>query len=315
MRVFIDTNIFLSFYHLTSEDLEELKKLTVLIKNKEIDLLLPQQVIDETWRNRASKLNDSLKDFKKLKFAFTYPAYCKDYDQYVAMKEIQKQLEKLHSEMLEQIQSDVDGHKLAADVLLQDLFDTANRIERTQDLILAAKERIELGNPPGKKGSLGDAVNWETLIRSVPNEVDIILIADDADFYSPLDTNKIDEFLEMEWKEKKKSNLISYRKLSYFFKDHFPDINLQAELDKDGLINQLSVSATFSTTHILIARLSKYDGFTHKQAEDLFDALLVNDQVRLIITDDDVHTFYEGIYEKYGQVKPEFAEKIGGLLA
>ncbi len=36
INLFIDTNIFHSFFHLTSEDLEELKKLAVLIDNNEI---------------------------------------------------------------------------------------------------------------------------------------------------------------------------------------------------------------------------------------------------------------------------------------
>jgi hypothetical protein len=34
INLFIDTNIFLSFFHLTNEDLEELKKLVALIEKK-----------------------------------------------------------------------------------------------------------------------------------------------------------------------------------------------------------------------------------------------------------------------------------------
>ena len=50
INLFIDTNIFLSFYHLTSEDLEELKKLFVLIDKNEIQLFLPTQVRNELER-------------------------------------------------------------------------------------------------------------------------------------------------------------------------------------------------------------------------------------------------------------------------
>ena len=42
MYLFIDTNIFLSFYHFTKEDLEELKKLGVLLKQKKVILYLPE---------------------------------------------------------------------------------------------------------------------------------------------------------------------------------------------------------------------------------------------------------------------------------
>ena len=42
MNVYIDTNILLSFFHLTSDDLEELDKLVVLLKQKKIKRLLPE---------------------------------------------------------------------------------------------------------------------------------------------------------------------------------------------------------------------------------------------------------------------------------
>ena len=41
MYLFIDTNVFLSFLHYSSDDLEELKKLEVLLRNGRIRLLLP----------------------------------------------------------------------------------------------------------------------------------------------------------------------------------------------------------------------------------------------------------------------------------
>ena len=52
MNLFIDTNIFLSFFHFTKDDLEEIRKLEVLIDKKEVVLWLPEQVQDEFHRNR-----------------------------------------------------------------------------------------------------------------------------------------------------------------------------------------------------------------------------------------------------------------------
>ena len=40
MNLFIDTNIFLSFYHLSSDDLEELRKLAALLEQKKATLYL-----------------------------------------------------------------------------------------------------------------------------------------------------------------------------------------------------------------------------------------------------------------------------------
>ena len=61
INLFIDTNIFLSFFHWTSEDLEELKKLIVLMDNDEIRLFLPEQVRNEFARNRGAKIVDAMR--------------------------------------------------------------------------------------------------------------------------------------------------------------------------------------------------------------------------------------------------------------
>jgi len=59
--LFIDTNILLSFYHLTNEDIEELKKLIVLIDNDKITLFLTDHVQNEFYRNRGSKIAYAMK--------------------------------------------------------------------------------------------------------------------------------------------------------------------------------------------------------------------------------------------------------------
>ncbi len=61
MNVFIDTNVFLSFCHLTNYDLEELRKLKVLLEKGNVVLHLLDQTVDESRRNRESKIADALK--------------------------------------------------------------------------------------------------------------------------------------------------------------------------------------------------------------------------------------------------------------
>jgi hypothetical protein len=74
---------------------------------------------------------------------------------------------------------------------------------------------MSVGNPPGKKGSLGDAINWEALLENVPDGEDLYLIADDRDYFSVLDENKPREFLIREWKEKRESDVFFYRRPDY----------------------------------------------------------------------------------------------------
>src|SRR5438552_846023 len=58
--LFIDTNVLLSFLKMRPEDLEELRKVCLLIRRKRIDLYLPEQVRDEFRRNRASAIQTAL---------------------------------------------------------------------------------------------------------------------------------------------------------------------------------------------------------------------------------------------------------------
>jgi len=299
MQVFIDTNVFLSFFHLTGEDLVELEKLAVLIENKEIELFLPQQVIDETWRNRANKINDSLAPFKKSKFALSFPAYCKSYDEYPDLQKAIKSCEELHSSMVNAITKDIEKRELAADKILKRLFDLAKVTPTTDKLLSDARNRMDIGNPPGKRGSLGDAINWLSFLKASSKFKKSAMVADDSDFVSPLNTDRLADFLSDEWKQTHLSELKFYRKLSAFFKDNFPDINLATELEKDLHIEKLASSSNFAQTHAQIAKLKEFNSFTKKQAEDLALALILNSQVRWIADDEDVHEFFTKLYHDH----------------
>jgi len=60
MKLFLDANVYLSFYHLTNDSLEELRKLITLIKTNKIELVLPEQDIDEIERQRENKICESI---------------------------------------------------------------------------------------------------------------------------------------------------------------------------------------------------------------------------------------------------------------
>jgi predicted nucleic acid-binding protein len=115
-NLFIDTNVFLSFYHLSNDDLEEIHKLAVLIERKEIRLWLTEQVEDEFSRNREVKVYDAIKKLKEHKIKGAFPQFCKDYNEYEELKELQsnygktlypvnlKRMKKLTSYLMPQIE-------------------------------------------------------------------------------------------------------------------------------------------------------------------------------------------------------------------
>ena len=301
MYLFIDTNIFLSFYHLTKDDLKELRKLSLLIKKGDVNLILTDQVEMEFWRNRENKIADSIRRLKDQKLNLEFPQLCKGYKEYSALRKLQDEYKKSHSELLTKIMDDVENNTLQADEIIIDLFEKADCVESIEKYISDAKYRINIGNPPGKNGSLGDAINWGILLDKIPLNEKLFLVSDDKDFYSKVDVNKPKEYLVREWKEKVNSDVFFYRRLSPFFKEHFPDINLASDLEKDILVARLILSENFAETHLAISQLKQYDEFSTIQVNSILRAYIDNSQIRLIAEDGDLKSFLESLIETHSE--------------
>lgn len=203
MHLFIDTNILLSFYHLTSDDLEELRKLVVLLKQNKVRLYLTNQVIDEFSRNRESKIADAIKRLKDQKLSLQFPPMCKDYPEYNELRELQKGYDEKHAALLSKLNADIAARNLRADEVIEELFDEAIRLTTDDEVTSRARLRVDVGNPPGKNGSLGDAINWELLLAEVPKKEDLYFVTEDRDYVSALDENLFKDFLLDEWKKKR----------------------------------------------------------------------------------------------------------------
>lgn len=315
MNIFIDSNVFLSFYHLSSDELEELKKLAVLIREGQVRLLLPEQVAHEFERNRAGKIADAVKRLRAQSSSLQIPQLGRQYEEYDKLRKAHKELEKNLSKMTDQIEEDATRQSLEADAVVEELFNVAEQIPRSDELTDRARNRMDLGDPPGKKGSLGDAINWEALLDAAPEGEDLYLISDDGDFFSPLDREAIDPYLVNEWAEKKGSDLHPYNRLSSLFRDHFPDIELAAELEKDLLIQQLSASGSFESTHKSVSRLSRYSDFTESQINAIVEAAITNSQIYWIARDPDVNQFLQALVNgREDMIDPENLPKVKYVL-
>jgi predicted nucleic acid-binding protein len=288
MNIFIDTNIYLSFYHLTSDELEELRKLKVLLEQHQIRLLVPEQVIDEFKRNRENKIHDALKRFTEQKLNNQFPQMCKEYPEYQDIQTAAREFEQAKSELLEHLRDDVQNEQLKADEIIGELFKNADMTPITQEVRERARTRFDQGNPPGKKKSYGDAINWETLLSVLEQGEDLYFISDDKDYQSPLNKEKFDYFLLKEWAELKRSDLIFFQRLSSFLKMKFPHIKLATELEKEILIDQLEHSACFLDTRKTLKRLIKHADLTTEEVNDIVRAAISNNQIYWIINDSDI---------------------------
>ncbi|POG11475.1 hypothetical protein BGP84_17700 [Pseudomonas putida] len=81
-------------------------------------------------------------------------------------------------------------------------------------------------------------------------------------------------------------------------------------------ISELAESSSFSTTHWAISNTTTYlNQLTKDDAELLFRAALNNNQIRWIITDDDVNAFYLSLVNRWvTEIEPELAELVIELL-
>lgn len=293
-NVFIDSNIWLSLYHFTNDDLEQFGKLKEL-NGTDIKLFVPQQVYNEVKRNREAKLKDTFKQFEIKSIQF--PAFCKEYEEYEKFFEDYTNILNRYRIWKTKIDTDIKNRSLPADKTINSFFEAAELFE-CDSLVEKAFIRYRLGNPPGKDNRYGDAVNWECLLASVPDGEDLYLISSDKDYRSELFDGAINPFLEDEWKSKKHSNIFFYKNLVPFLNEQFKNIQLKSEQEKQELILKLNNSPNFESTHGIIAMLYKQTGWTDSQIEDLCAAVENNNQVRWILRDTDVLHFYSNILSR-----------------
>jgi len=316
MNIFIDTNIFLSFYHFSNDDLEELKKLSLLLQQGKAKLYLPEQVVQEFRRNRDNKIADALKQLREQKLDLRFPQFCKEYDEYENLRQLQRSYSKLHADLIKKAIEDIQSENLKADKVIQDLFENGISIPENKTINELASKRMAIGNPPGKNGSLGDALNWEALLENIPNEENLYFLTDDKDYASPIDSNVFNTYLSQEWKTHKKSEVVFYRSLSEFFKEHFPKISLASETEKDLDIQNLADSSSFVQTHAIISKLNKYSDFTIAQVNAIIAATVSNNQVYWIITDVDVNDFLmKVIAGKESKLNPANLNEMFGIMS
>jgi len=295
--LFVDANIFLSFYHFSNDDLDELQKLVDLIEKEEIILYATAQVVDEVKRNRDNKVQEGYKKFKEINFKVSFPQMCKGYPEYNSIRRAFGTAEHQRIELDKKLSMDISSRTLKADEVISELLALATIIESSQVMDTAHK-RYLAGNPPGKNDSYGDAITWEALLQGFPSGEDLFFLSDDKDYRSPLKEEEFNSFLEEEWARTKDSRIHYYPRLSAFFNEHHKEIALRLEEEKKSLIEALRISGNFATTHTIVRRLNKISEFSDSEIAQLVEAALSNDQVYSIMTDSDLKRLFEEILKE-----------------
>ena len=209
MKVFIDTNVYLSFFGVDPNlpALLEFKKL-LKDKNSKVELIVTQQLFDEYERNVGSIMDMSRQQLAKE--AFDLKLVAPEYLEKEFKNDINKIIEKaklLKEKKLEKLEKSF----LETEKVISEIFSLGINIPLTDEIILKAKERCDRGNPPRKiktspenNTSYGDAINWESILSSVNDN--LIIISNDPDYAELFKKQKIiNRFLKKEWNKKGKT--------------------------------------------------------------------------------------------------------------
>ena len=317
--LFIDANVYLDFYRLPSDDLLEVVKLQALVEQREVALYVTKHLEDEVWRNRERQLAVTLKTLKEQRPGGVFPQVIRNYAEFEDLRVARSNYEDMLVHLENQVRRDAKFADLPADSVLQNLFVSAGSSRVAPWTLDAAQRRSMLGNPPGKPGSVGDAIHWEVLLSKVPHGKDLHIITRDTDFSSPLDDRRLSRFLLEEWRERVGSRVHLHRTMNEFFGAASLDINLEFEEQRSSDVDDLVNAGSFKATHRAIEKLSAYDNLSTTEIADLVFALHTNPQIHAIRDDLDVKAFYSAIWQKYGDtidldtIASEARESMGDL--
>lgn len=279
INVFIDTNIFLNFYHFSNEDLDNLSDLLKLIEVEKVNLYVTGQVIDEYNRNRETKIHDAIKRLNSNDIKSELPQMCLDYPEVKDLKNAERIFKEKKKLLISKVSADIASKSLKADKVIKQLFGKAKLIPITETIHKIAKKRIERGNPPGKNGSLGDAINWESLLANFHGFEDFHFVSGDFDYSSPINENELLDFLKDEWVRIIGPNIFYHRTFYQFLKVTFPDIKLITEEIKNSKIEAFRLSPSFDAARARLAELYKINDFTDDQIGKIIEASISNTQI------------------------------------
>jgi predicted nucleic acid-binding protein len=309
-QLLIDTNVLLRFYAYSDDSLTEVEKLSALQKSGEINIIVTDQIVEEHYRNRDRELAESIKRLEAIASVPQIPRFAEHYAEAKELREAFGKAKEAKNKLIATLRAELAENNLRADKVIEDLLASANVLRRKNDDVSLARLRRELGNPPGKKETLGDQINWEILLRGCPNGQDLHLVSRDGDFHSNVVDGLPNNFLRREWREKKQADIFLYKGLGEFAKLHFQNIKLPSDALKSSLIKRLETSGAFSTTHEVIAELQPMIAdLVVADAIRIFQALLENQQIRWIFSDDDVLNFYKDLYSKFIFLLPDDLER------
>lgn len=251
--IFIDTNILLDFYRIPSGG-TGLSLLKHIDDNRHM-IITGNQIEMEYRKNRQRVILESLGRIKTPDWAgLTSPAFLSEAQPSRAIDKSKKELVKQQKTLKRRIEAVLRNPPRNDPVykVLQRLFKengeyNLNRRKKVRYKIRSlAWKRFILGYPPRKKNdtSMGDAVNWEWIIRcAIDSGKDIIIASRDSDYgVTYAEESILNDYLAQEFRERvsRRRRIDLTDKLAHAFKLASISVTKKEERDELNLIEELS---------------------------------------------------------------------------
>lgn len=229
--IFIDTNILLDFYRIKRSDVS-LKYLKEIETHKNL-IICSSQVEMEYKKNRQSAILESIGEVKKYNNVnLSVPAIISDAKAVDMIKKSKKEIDSQQKKIKERIEKILKNPGVHDPVykILQKVFKHESNINLNREnkqrfrIRRLAMKRFMLGYPPRKSGdnSIGDAVNWEWIIKCAEDsKKDIIIVTRDTDFGAIHEKESyLNDWLKQEFRQRinQQRKIILTDKLSIAFK-------------------------------------------------------------------------------------------------
>jgi hypothetical protein len=181
--LFVDANIYLSFFRTSAKDIRKLLPSLLEIKN---NIFVTRQIRDEVQRNKLGVTLASLQpvrekvrwrewnlpDLLEAKFGRGGPKWADD---------AKADADKVNA-AIDSVLSDVATSGDVVSRELQPIFEQVRN--ETPEELESARFRREIGNPPGKtKDTLGDQISWTQLLSTVTEKDEVWIVTSDGDFH------------------------------------------------------------------------------------------------------------------------------------
>lgn len=242
-KIFIDTNIFLDFYRINSNDnineiLREINKYKRFFINTE-------QSRDEFMRNRERTIEEFVKNLNSQKYQVFNNNFIATFDEYDDYSDAVKSANKFVKIITDKCKNLIDNVEIDP---IYNVYSNSylenNFYKRTDRIVESAIKRKFIGNPPvSNKNTCCDEIIWETLLEYCDD--DLIIVSRDETFH------KNSRFLKDEYMQKKNKILqvVSTISEAINLNDEEPsrelenienDIMIEVDLTKYGYLSDSS---------------------------------------------------------------------------